>query len=182
VGAKARQLDLRGMIANYYDFPKPGIIFRDINPVFRNNDALNYIADSFYRHYGKTRIDAVAGIESRGFIIATAVAIKFGVGMIMVRKAGKLPGKTFKKSYDIEYGSAIMELQKDSLGKCKNILIADDLIATGGTAAASAQLIEEAGGNIAGFAFVIELTDLGGVDRLRKLGYEVQSLVTFHGK
>jgi adenine phosphoribosyltransferase len=180
VGVKAKQLDLREIIANYPDFPRPGILFRDINPVFRNNDALNYIADEFYRSYGKSQIDAIAGIESRGFVIATALAMKFGTGMIMVRKAGKLPGKTLKKTYDIEYGSAVMELQSDALGKCKNILIADDLIATGGTAVAAAQLIEEVGGKVAGFAFVIELTDLKGVRRLRKLGYKVQSLVTLY--
>ena len=180
MGVKAKQLDLHEIIANYPDFPRPGILFRDINPVFRNNDALNYIADEFYRSYGKSKIDAIAGIESRGFVIATALAMKFGTGMIMVRKAGKLPGKTLKKSYDIEYGSAVMELQSDALGKCKNILIADDLIATGGTAVAAAQLIEEVGGKVAGFAFVIELTDLKGVGRLRKLGYKVQSLVTLH--
>jgi adenine phosphoribosyltransferase len=129
VGAKGNQLDLRDIIGNYPDFPKPGIMFRDINPVFRRNDALSYIANELHRSYGKTKIDAVAGIEARGFVIATALAMKLGTGVIMVRKAGKLPGNVLKKSYDIEYGSAIMELQKDALGKGKNILIADDLIA-----------------------------------------------------
>ena len=182
MGAKAKQLDLRDIVGNYPDFPKAGILFRDINPVFRNNDALNYIADEFHRRYGKAKIDAVAGIESRGFIIATALALKFGTGMIMIRKAGKLPGKTLKKSYDIEYGSAIMELQNDAIKKGQNILVADDLIATGGTAVAASQLIEEMGGKVSGFAFIIELTDLKGADRLRKMGYKVQSLVTYHGE
>ena len=182
MGAKAKQLDLRNIIANYSYFPKQGILFRDVNPVFRSNDALNYITEEFYRRYYDAKIDAVAGIESRGFVIATALAMKFGTGIIMVRKVGKLPGKTLKKSYDIEYGSAVMEIQHDALEKCKNILIADDLIATGGTAVAAAQLIEEAGGKVSGFAFVIELTDLKGVDRLRKLGHKVESLVTFHGE
>jgi len=182
VGAKAKEIDLRDIIGNYPDFPKPGILFRDINPVFRNNVALNYITDEFHLHYTRTKIDAVAGIESRGFILATALAMKFGIGMIMIRKEGKLPGKTLKKSYDMEYGSAVMELQQDALDKCKSILIADDLIATGGTAVAAAQLIEELGGKVAGFALVIELTDLKGADRLRKLGYKVHSLVTFHGE
>jgi adenine phosphoribosyltransferase len=182
VGAKGNQLDLRDIIGNYPDFPKPGIMFRDINPVFRRNDALSYIANELHRSYGKTKIDAVAGIEARGFVIATALAMKLGTGVIMVRKAGKLPGNVLKKSYDIEYGSAIMELQKDALGKGKNILIADDLIATGGTAVAASQLIEEVGGKVVGFAFVIELTDLHGADRLRKMGYKVQSLVTYHGE
>jgi adenine phosphoribosyltransferase len=182
VGAKAKQFDLRDIVASYPDFPKPGILFRDINPVFKRNDALNYIADEFYRVYGKTRVDAVAGIESRGFVIATALALKFGKGVVMIRKAGKLPGKTLKKSYDIEYGSATMELQENAIKKGENVLIADDLIATGGTAVAAAQLVEEVGGKVAGFAFIIELSDLHGADRLRKMGYKVQSLVTYHGE
>jgi adenine phosphoribosyltransferase len=182
VGAKAKQVNLRDIIANYPDFPKQGILFRDINPVFKRNDALNYIADEFYRIYNKTRVDMVAGIESRGFIVATALALRFGRGIVMVRKAGKLPGRTVKKSYDIEYGSAVMELQQDAIDKGNSILIADDLIATGGTAVAAAQMIEELRGKVAGFAFIIELSDLRGADRLHKMGYNVESLVTFHGE
>jgi adenine phosphoribosyltransferase len=182
VGAKAKQVNLRDIIANYPDFPKQGILFRDINPVFKRNDALNYIADEFYRIYNKTRVDMVAGIESRGFIVATALALRFGRGIVMVRKAGKMPGRTVKKSYDIEYGSAVMELQQDAIDKGNSILIADDLIATGGTAVAAAQMIKELGGKVAGFAFIIELSDLKGADRLRKMGYNVVSLVSFHGE
>jgi len=181
VEAKAKQVNLRDIIANYPDFPKQGILFRDINPVFKRNDALNYIADEFYRIYDKSKVDMVAGIESRGFIIATVLALRFGSGILMIRKAGKLPGRTLKKSYDIEYGTAIMEIQQDAIDKGTNILIADDLIATGGTAEAAAQLIKELGGNVAGFAFIIELSDLKGADRLRRMGYNVESLVTFHG-
>lgn len=182
MGAKAKQFDLRDIVADYPDFPKPGILFRDISPAFKRNDALNHIAGEFYRVYGKAKVDAVAGIESRGFVIATALALKFGRGVVMVRKAGKLPGRTLKKSYDIEYGSATMELQQSAIKKGENILIADDLIATGGTAVAAAQLVEEIGGKVAGFAFIIELADLHGADRLRKMGYKVQSLVTYHGE
>jgi adenine phosphoribosyltransferase len=182
VGAKAKQVNLRDIIADYPDFPKQGILFRDINPVFKRNDALNYIAEEFYRIYSKARVDMVAGIESRGFIVATALALRFGRGIVMVRKAGKLPGRTLKKSYDIEYGSAIMELQQDAIDKGDSILIADDLIATGGTAVAAAQMIKELGGRVAGFAFIIELSDLKGADRLRKMGYNVESLVSFHGE
>lgn len=174
-----KQIDLRDIIGNYPNFPKDGILFRDINPVFRNIDALNYIAEEFHHTFGRAKIDAVAGIESRGFVVATALAMKFGTGMIMIRKAGKLPGKTLKKSYDIEYGSAVMELQNDAITKDQNVLVADDLIATGGTAIAASQLIEEVGGRVAGFAFVIELGGLKGTDRLRKLGYQVQSLVVY---
>ena len=177
--AKAGTIDLRAIIASHPDFPKPGILFRDINPVFRNYHALNYIANEFYRRFSRVKIDAVAGIESRGFVIATALALKLGKGMIMIRKAGKLPGTTAKRSYEIEYGSAIMEIQHDAVLKGQNILIADDLIATGGTAIAASQLVEELGAKVSGFAFVIELTRLEGSKRLRKLGYGVQSLVTF---
>ncbi len=182
VRAKSKQVNLREIIANYPDFPKEGILFRDINPVFKRNDALNYIVDEFYRIYNKAQVDLVAGIESRGFIIATALALRFGKGIVMIRKAGKLPGRTVKKSYDIEYGAAIMELQQDAIDKGNSILIADDLIATGGTAIAAAQMIEELGGKVAGFAFIIELSDLKGADRLRKMGYSVESLVTFRGE
>ena len=182
VRAKSKQVNLREIIANYPDFPKEGILFRDINPVFKRNDALNYIADEFYRIYSKSKVDLVAGIESRGFIIATALALRFGKGIVMIRKAGKLPGRTVKKSYDIEYGTAIMELQQDAIDKGSSILIADDLIATGGTAVAAAQMIKELGGKVAGFAFIIELSDLKGADRLRKMGYNVESLVTFRGE
>ena len=182
MGAKAKQVNLREIIVNYPDFPKQGILFRDINPVFKRNDALNYIADEFYHIYSKAKVDMVAGIESRGFIIATALALRFGKGIVMIRKAGKLPGRTVKKSYNIEYGSAIMELQQDAIDKGNNILVADDLIATGGTAIAAAQMIKELGGKVAGFAFIIELSDLKGANRLREMGYNVESLVAFHGE
>jgi adenine phosphoribosyltransferase len=182
VAEKAKQVKLRDMIANYPDFPKPGVLFRDINPVFRSNEALNYIVDEFYHIYKKAKVDAIAGIESRGFIIATALAIRFGKGVVMVRKAGKLPGRTLNKSYDIEYGSAVIELQQNVISKGESILIADDLIATGGTATAAAQLVEEIGGKVTGFAFIIELSYLKGADRLRKMGYKVESLVNFHGE
>src|SRR5918995_2903214 len=112
----------------------------------------------------------------------TALALRFGRGLVMIRKAGKLPGRTVKKSYDIEYGTAIMELQQDAIDKGNSILIADDLIATGGTAIAAAQMIKELGGKVAGFAFIIELSDLKGADRLREMGYNVESLVTFDGE
>jgi adenine phosphoribosyltransferase len=176
---ETEQLDLRDIIGNYPNFPKNGILFRDINPVFRRNDALRFIADEFHRRYNRTRIDAVAGIESRGFIVATAIALKFGTGVVMIRKAGKLPGKTLKKSYDIEYGSAVMELQDDAVKEGQNVLVADDLIATGGTAVAASELIQEVGGKVAGFAFVIELSGLKGMERLAKQGHRVESLVVY---
>ena len=179
MASKAGAFDLYKIISDYPDFPKAGILFRDINPVFRNYEALGYITNEFHRRFSKAKIDAVAGIESRGFVIATALALKFGTGMIMIRKAGKLPGDTAKRAYEIEYGSAIMEVQRDAVKKSQNILIADDLIATGGTAIAASQLVEELGAKVSGFAFVIELAKLEGSKRLKKLGYGVQSLVTY---
>ena len=172
-------MDLRTLIADFPNFPKDGILFRDINPVFRSNDALNFIADEFHRRFASAKVDAVAGIESRGFVVATALALRFGTGVLMIRKAGKLPGKTLKKSYDIEYGSAVMELQHDAVREGQNVLVADDLIATGGTAVAASQLIQQMGGKVAGFGFVIELGDLSGSSRLKKMGYRVESLVVY---
>jgi adenine phosphoribosyltransferase len=176
--AKAK-LNLNRIIGKHPDFPKPGILFRDINPVYRNPDALKFIADEFSRRFSKTKYDIAAGIESRGFVVATALGMKAGKGMIMIRKVGKLPGPTIKKSYDIEYGNATMELQIGAVKNGQKVLIADDLIATGGTAVAAAQLVEELGGKVAGFAFVMELAGLKGADRLREMGYRVESLVVY---
>ena len=176
---ETKHLDLRSIIGDYPNFPKDGILFRDINPVFRSNDALEFIADEFHRRFGRVKVDSVAGIESRGFVVATALALKFGTGVVMIRKAGKLPGKTLKKSYEIEYGNAVMELQHDAVKEGQNVLVADDLIATGGTAVAASQLIQEVGGKVAGFAFVIELGGLKGSERLQKLGHRVESLVVY---
>ena len=173
------KIDLRQLIHNYPDFPKQGILFRDINPVFRSNEALNYISNEFYSRFNSEKIDYIGGIEARGFVIATALMSKFNKGMIMIRKANKLPGKTVKKSHDIEYGSSIIELQEDAIRQGQNILVADDLIATGGTAIAAAQLVEELGGKVSGFAIVIELARLDGAKKLREMGYDVHSLVVY---
>ncbi len=172
-------MNLDRIIPKHPDFPKPGILFRDINPVFRNANALKYVSCAFSKTFPKSKFDSVAGIESRGFVVATALAMKAGKGMVMIRKAGKLPGDTVKKSYDIEYGRATMEIQNGAVRRGSRVLIADDLIATGGTAIAAAQLIEELGGKVAGFAFVIELAGLTGADRLREMGYKVRSLVVY---
>ena len=173
------EIDLAVLIKNCPDFPRQGIMFRDINPLLRTGHALNYIANKFHRQFNKFPIDYIAGIESRGFVIATALALDFNKGLIMIRKAGKLPGQTIKKSYDIEYGRAVMEIQKDAIKPYENILIADDLIATGGSAVAAANLIEQLGGIVTGFAFVIELAGLEGANKLRTLGYKVETLVVY---
>lgn len=173
------QPDLKKLIRNYPDFPKQGVLFRDINPLLSDGEALNYISEEFHRRFSAERPTVIAGIESRGFIIATCIAIRFGVGVIMIRKAGKLPGRTSRQSYQIEYGTAEMEIQQSSLLPGQNVIVADDLIATGGTALAAERLLREEGANISGFAFLIELNDLRGGASLRELGYNIQSLIVY---
>ncbi len=175
-----QDIDWKSLIKNYNNFPKNGVIFRDINPLFRNPEAIQYISKEFIKAEEISKIDLIAGIESRGFTVASLLAGNYNKGIILVRKVGKLPGKTKKKEYDIEYGSSIIEIQDDAITKNQNILIADDLIATGGTALATAQLIEEMGGKIFAFAIIIELAYLNGAEKLRNMGYDVRSLVKYY--
>jgi len=138
---------------------------------------LSYIADEFSKHFHPKDVDVFAGIESRGFLLATILALKYNKGIVMIRKAGKLPGKTTKLAYTIEYGKDTIEIQKDIIEEGQKIIICDDLLATGGTAKASAKLIEKVGGKITGFAFIIELTGLNGIKGLSK--YNCKSLVKY---
>ncbi len=170
-------MNLKSLIRDFPDFPKKGITFRDIGPILKDPQAMRYVLEMFHEIYGKRKIDLIAGIESRGFIFACALALRFGKGFVMIRKQGKLPGKTLNLQYDIEYGNATMEIQHDAIGNGDNVLIADDLIATGGTAKAAAELVERLGGNVVGFAFVVELSDLKGRELIKN--YEVHSLVTY---
>ena len=175
-----QNLDWKSLIKNYNHFPKEGVIFRDINPLFRSSEAIQHISKEFIKPEELSKIDLIAGIESRGFTVASLLAGNFKKGIILVRKVGKLPGKTKKKEYDVEYGSSTIEIQDDAIKKNQKILIADDLIATGGTALATAQLIEEMGGKIFAFAIIIELAYLKGAEILRKKGYDVRSLVKYY--
>ena len=170
-------MNLKDMIADYPNFPKKGILFRDFSPILKDPSSLSYIADEFSKHFHPKDIDVFAGIESRGFILASVLASRYNKGMIMIRKVGKLPGKTTKISYTIEYGKDTIEIQKDIIKEGQKILICDDLLATGGSAKASAKLIEKVGGKITGFAFLIELTDLGGIKGISK--YDCKSLVKY---
>ncbi len=170
-------MNLREKIAEYPNFPKKGILFRDFSPILKDPSALALIADEFSKHFHPKDIDLFAGIESRGFILACVLASRYNKGMIMIRKAGKLPGKTVKMSYTIEYGKDTLEIQKDIIKEGQRILICDDLLATGGTAKASAKLIEKIGGKISGFAFIIELTELNGIKGISK--YDCKSLVKY---
>ncbi len=170
-------MNLRDHIAEYKNFPKKGVLFRDFSPILRDPSAMSYIADEFEKHFHKKDIDVLAGVESRGFILSSILAARYSKGMVMVRKAGKIPGKTAKISYTIEYGKDTIEMQKEILKKGERVLICDDLLATGGTAKASAELVEGIGGIVAGFAFIIELTELDGIRHLD--GYDCKSLVRY---
>mgnify|MGYP000002060697 CR=1 FL=1 len=170
-------MNLQNIITEYPDFPKKGILFRDISPILKNPSALSRVVDEFAKKYHANDVDLFAGIESRGFPLACALSLRYNKGMIMVRKQGKLPGTTVKRSYSIEYGKATMEIQKNAISKDQKVLICDDLLATGGTARAAAELVERIGGHVAGFAFIVELTELNGIKKIEK--YRCESLVKY---
>lgn len=155
----------RDLIRDIPNFPKAGIVFRDITPLLRDHDALTSVVKALAAPW-KGKADLVAGMESRGFIFGTLLARELGVGFVPVRKPGKLPYKRESVSYGLEYGTDTLEMHIDACGPEHRVLICDDLIATGGTAAATAHLVERVGGNVAGYSFVIELTDLGGRSKL----------------
>ena len=170
-------MNLKEKINDYPDFPKKGILFRDFSPILKDPQALSYVVDELAKHFHPKNIDYFAGIESRGFVLACAMAMRYNKGMIMIRKAGKLPGKTTKLSYDIEYGKAAIEIQNNLISKGDRILICDDLLATGGTAQASGRLIEKMKGKIEGFAFIVELTALNGIKKISQ--FKCKSLVKY---
>ena len=157
---------IRSVVRDIPDFPKPGIIFKDITPILKDPDLCKNIVDSFASQLKGIRIDAVAGIESRGFLFGLTLATKLGVPFVPVRKAGKLPFTIKQKAYKLEYGTAVIELHTDAFESGDHILIHDDLLATGGTAMAASELIAEMGGVIAGFCFVVGLGFLKGRDRI----------------
>ena len=152
-------------------------MFRDFSPILGDPSALSFMIEEFSKKFHPNDVDVFAGIESRGFIIACALALKYNKGMILVRKAGKLPGKVVKTSYTLEYGKATLEVQKDVIQEGQRVLICDDLLATGGTAKAAAKLIEKINGTIVGFAFIIELLELNGREKIKD--YRSESLVEY---
>ena len=170
-------MNLKEIIADYQDFPKKGILFRDFSPILKNPAAMEFIVDEFSKKFHPNDVDVFVGIESRGFIVACALAQKYNKGMVLLRKAGKLPGKTVKTAYTIEYGKAVLEIQKTALNEGERVVICDDLLATGGTANAAAKLVEKMKGKVIGFAFIIELTELDGVKKISK--YKTVSLVQY---
>ncbi|HOW42749.1 MAG TPA: adenine phosphoribosyltransferase [Candidatus Omnitrophota bacterium] len=161
------------------DFPKPGILFRDITTLIKSKMAFRYAVDALAREFKHKKIDKIVGIESRGFVFGAALAYKLGVGVVLVRKKGKLPAATVSASYELEYGSDTLEMHKDALRPKERVLIIDDLLATGGTVSAVIDLVKQLRGNIVGIGFVIELFDLHGRDKLK--GYPVSSLIKFPG-
>jgi len=169
-------MDLKAHIRDIPGFPKPGIIFRDITPLLANADAFRTVVDRIAEPY-RGRVDMVLGIESRGFIIGAPVAYVLGSGLALVRKPGKLPSHTFSAPYALEYGNDALEIHRDAFGHPCRVLIVDDLLATGGTANAAAQLVERLGGEVVACAFVIELTVLKGREVLSR--YPATSLVEY---
>jgi len=159
-------LDLKSTIREVPDYPKPGINFYDVSTLFLNADAFGTAIDALANQYKDQRIDLLAGIEARGFVIASAMAIKMGIGQILVRKKGKLPADKVSASYELEYGKAEIEIHRDAVSPGQRVLVVDDLLATGGTAAAAGRLLSELGAEIAGYAFLVELTFLSGRDHL----------------
>jgi adenine phosphoribosyltransferase len=174
--------NIKKAIRTIPDFPKKGIMFRDITTLLQNKIAFHEACDEFYNHYKNEKIDAILGIESRGFIFGSVLAYKLGVGFIPARKPGKLPYKTITESYDLEYGTNTIEIHEDAIKKGEKILIVDDLLATGGTANAACKLVEKLGGKIIECAFIVDLPDLGGKKRLEAAGYKTFRLVEFEGE
>ena len=170
-------MELKDRISEYPNFPKKGILFRDFSPMLKDPSAMSVLVEEFSKYFHPKDVDVFVGIESRGFILASILAQKYNKGMVLLRKAGKLPGKTVKTAYTIEYGKAVLEIQKTALNEGERAVICDDLLATGGTANAAAKLVEKMKGKVAGFAFIIELTELGGVKKLSK--YKTVSLVQY---
>ena len=174
-------MNLKEYIRSIPDYPKKGILFRDITTLIKDENAFAESVNQIIERSKKYKIDKIAAIESRGFVFASAVSYLLKKPFIMLRKKNKLPAETHSIDFKLEYGTATIEVHKDSISKDDSVLIIDDLIATGGTAEAAAKLIEISGGNVAAFIFAINLFDLGGSDNLVKKGYNVENLVDFPG-
>ena len=174
-------MDLKDYIRSIPDYPKKGILFRDITTLIKDEKAFSYCIDLIVEKSKNFKFNKIAAIESRGFVFASAVSYLLKKPFIMLRKKNKLPAETYSVDFELEYGTATIEVHKDSIEKNDNILIIDDLIATGGTAEAAAKLVKISHGKIAGFIFVINLFDLGGNDNLKKQNYKVENLIEFPG-
>ena len=174
-------MNLKNFIRSVPDYPKKGILFRDITTLIKDENAFAETINQIVERSKKYKIDKVAAIESRGFVFASAVSYLLKKPLIMFRKKNKLPAETHSVDFELEYGTATIEVHKDSISKGDSVLIIDDLIATGGTAEAAAKLVEISKGNVAAFIFAINLFDLGGSDNLIKMGYKIENLMDFPG-
>jgi adenine phosphoribosyltransferase len=170
-------MDLKEHIRDVPDFPKPGIVFKDITPLLANPEAMVQVENWLAEAFAGERLTAIAGIESRGFIFAALLARRLGLGIVPIRKEGKLPAARLSETYSLEYGESVLEIHEDAVGESDRVLIVDDLLATGGTAAASARLIERVGAEVVGLAFVVELSFLEGRGKLE--GRRVVSLLEY---
>lgn len=170
---------IKSVIRDVPDFPKPGILFKDITPILHDQKLCTEIVNDFAERFSGGKIDAIVGIESRGFLFGFALANKLNIPFILVRKAGKLPYKKIAHEYSLEYGSAVVEMHEDEIKSGWNVLIHDDLLATGGTAEAAAKLIQIQGGKVAGFAFLVELEFLKGREKLDQYSKNSISLVRY---
>lgn len=173
-------MDLKSLIRDVPDFPKKGIVFKDITTLTKDPAGLRAAVDAIADRYSTSKIDAVVGIESRGFVFGAAVAYKLGVGFVPARKPGKLPAETVSAEYELEYGTDAIEIHRDAIERGQRILIVDDLLATGGTAAAAVELVEKLGGQIVATAFLVDLTFLNG--RAKLGGHEVFSLIEYESE
>ncbi len=173
--------DLKGLVRTIPDYPKPGIQFRDVTTLMGDAQGFKAAIAQMAEPYRTMPVDAVAGIEARGFILGGAIADRLGCGFIPIRKKGKLPWKTIGQEYTLEYGVDVIEIHEDAIAKGERILIVDDLIATGGTAEAAAKLITRSGGEIVGATFIVDLPELGGAKRLAALGVKSHALMAFEG-
>lgn len=176
-------MSIKSRIRTVPDYPKKGIMFRDITTLIKDPVGFRLVIDNFTQRYvkGDVEFDVIVGIESRGFIIGGALSYTLGKGFVPVRKKGKLPAETIKHEYELEYGTDVIEMHKDSLKKGERVLLIDDLLATGGTALAAAALIEKLGGVVAEMAFIVDLPDVGGAKKLAKKGYRFYAQTEFDG-
>ena len=174
-------MDLKDYIRSIEDYPKKGILFRDITTLIKNEKAFKECIEQIVEKTKKFKIDKIAAIESRGFVFASAVSYLLDKPFILLRKKNKLPAETHSVDFELEYGTATIEVHKDSIEENDSVLIIDDLIATGGTAEAAAKLVEISKGKVSGFVFVINLFDLGGCEKLIKSNYKVENLINFPG-
>jgi adenine phosphoribosyltransferase len=172
-----QEQELKRLVREIPDFPKPGILFYDITTLLKDPQGLRAVIDQTAEHFRGKNVDHVVGVEARGFIFAPALAYHLGAGFVPVRKPKKLPSEVESYSYDLEYGKDTLEIHKDAVGRGHNVIVADDLLATGGTAGAVVKLVEKLGGNIVGLSFVIELEFLHGRERLA--GYDLFSLLKY---